>query len=123
VRTKLLALAALALALSLSAPAFATSSSHGSSGSNNNITLYNWNSWSVSFQSYSYGSSNFQEFVENAISTLRTRGITGGFFGGWYGKPKPPKDAGYVPEPGAVGVFSVGLLVAAGLIRTLSRKS
>ena len=30
-------------------------------------------------------------------------------------------DAGYVPEPGAVGVFSIGLLVAGGLIRKLRR--
>jgi hypothetical protein len=30
-------------------------------------------------------------------------------------------DAGYVPEPGAVGVFSVGLLVAGGLIRRFRR--
>jgi hypothetical protein len=32
-------------------------------------------------------------------------------------------DAGRVPEPGAVGVFSVGLLVAGALIRALQRPS
>ena len=32
-------------------------------------------------------------------------------------------DAGYVPEPGAVGVFSVGLLVAGGMIQRLRRSA
>lgn len=35
---------------------------------------------------------------------------------------KKPRDAGYVPEPGAVGVFSIGLLVAGALIRRAGRK-
>jgi hypothetical protein len=34
-------------------------------------------------------------------------------------KVKLARDAGFVPEPGAVGVFSMGLLVAGALIRRL----
>jgi 4-hydroxybenzoate polyprenyltransferase len=122
VRTKILATTVAALALGLGTPGYATSSSpSSSSGNNSNVQLSTPSGFSISFLVSSWGG-NYQQYIDTAIDTLRSRGMGMSFFGNGHYK-KPPRDAGKVPEPGAVGVFSIGLLVAGALIRRLGRKA
>lgn len=126
-RSKILATTIAALALGLGTPGYALSSSpSSSSGHDHNVQLSTESGFSISFQVYRFSNwgGNYQQYIDAAVDTLRSRGmgLSFHFFGSGHWKPKPPGDAGKVPEPGAVGVFSVGLLVAGALIRRLGRK-
>ena len=128
-RSKLIVAVAMALALGATTAANATSSSQGSPGDNGSVELHpNSNVLAVSFQVFSLFS-NATGSYGNLLGAFNFGGYTdsqsghwsgGGWWGGG-GPHKPPRDAGYVPEPGAIGVFSVGLLVAGALIRRLRK--
>ena len=121
-----LAIAVVAVGLGLGASAHALSSSGSQPTSDRNVSLASSSQGStISFLGYSFsiaGAGNYQQYIDAATSALQPQNGRYAFKWG-HRKPKPPGDAGYVPEPGAVGVFSVGLLVAGALIRRLGRKA
>jgi hypothetical protein len=131
VRSALLAVvfAVLGLRFGTSAGAL-TSQSQGGSGDSNG-QLYSSSSWGFSLLSFYQSSSGgwgdgYQLSIENVINLFwsslgQLRDQVYGTDGAYC--INPPRDAGYVPEPGAVGVFSVGLLIAGALIRSFARTS
>ena len=125
-RSKLLGTVIVVLGLGLGTSALALSSqSQGNSG-DHNVQLHGSSFSLLSFLSVPSGGGwgNYQNAIERVVGAIRSGyGISrwqDGPGGSWHSTK--PRDAGYVPEPGAVGVFSVGLLMAGALIRRLGRK-
>jgi hypothetical protein len=123
VRSKILftVIAALGLGVGTSAGAL-SSHEKGEHGKGHNVQLHGPSRWSVSLLSF-YDDNGDHPKGGGALGP--PRGSPRGPVYGTGGPPhtKPPRDAGYVPEPGAVGVFSIGLLMAGALIRRLGRKA
>ncbi len=121
-----LVLSALGLAFGTSAQALSSSPSQDHGNGYSVQLSHSGGGFFIDFSDFQFsrGRSGYEHYLTAAIDRLRARGIdVSRFLGGHDYQPKPPRDAGYVPEPGAVGVFSVGLLVAGALIRRLGRKA
>jgi hypothetical protein len=124
-RSKLLGTVIAVLGLGLGTSAFALSSNgHRDDDQGKNVQLHG-SGRSFRLLSFLGGWGDHQDSIERIVGAIRSgygsSRWQNGSGGSWY--TKPPRDAGYVPEPGAVGVFSVGLLMAGALIRRFGRKA
>ena len=124
-RSMLLAVVVAALSVVSGTSAQATSYSPSQGSTSGGIQLSSSSrGFSIDFSGFQWGSAgtSYQQILgamTGGRGSLRSYVFGGSWTGGSWGTQ--PCDAGYVPEPGAVGVFSVGLLMAGALIRRFGR--